>query len=179
MIRLLKADSCELPTGQKLQNPQTTSYVIISHAWQEQEVVYEDMPQFKALGGEKSASAAKIRGACRKALDHRFEYLWLDTICIDKKNLTELSMSINSMYRWYQRASICFAYLEDYPSKSVSVFTESRWFTRGWTLQELVAPKDVIFFDKNWNTIGNKKSLQTYLTSRTQARDGNPALVWA
>ncbi|KAL8806940.1 MAG: hypothetical protein Q9200_004866 [Gallowayella weberi] len=96
----------------------------------------------------------------------------MDTICIDKKNSTELSMSINSMYRWYEQARCCFVYLEDYPTKDVPVFTQSKWFTRGWTLQELVAPKYVVFFDKHWNYIGDRESLHPQLTSRTKISSG-------
>ncbi|KAL8811778.1 MAG: hypothetical protein Q9223_007459 [Gallowayella weberi] len=145
------------------------------------------MPHFRlsaySSAAEKTASAAKIRGACRKVFEYFLDefplfdelpmstelpYLWMDTICIDKKNSTELSMSINSMYRWYEQARCCFVYLEDYPTKDVPVFTRSKWFTRGWTLQELAAPRYVIFFDKHWNSIGDRASLHPQLTSRTK-----------
>ena len=80
-------------------------------------------------------------------------------------------MSINSMYQWYKQAEACFAYLEDYPIVDVPIFTQSKWFTRGWTLQELVASRNVIFFDKDWKAIGDKESLQTSLTSRTMIHE--------
>ncbi|KAL9601260.1 MAG: hypothetical protein Q9219_002665 [cf. Caloplaca sp. 3 TL-2023] len=175
MIRLLDVDSCELPSDADIKNQQDVPYVIISHAWEKQEIVFEDMPYFKALAtsslGVKSASVAKIEGACdavRQRHEGSIRHLWLDTICIDKKNLTELSLAINSMFRWYQRAEACFVYLADYPSTEVQQFTESLWFTRGWTLQELVAPKEVIFYDRDWNMIGSRESLQGPLTSRTK-----------
>lgn len=77
-------------------------------------------------------------------------------------------MSINSMYKWYKHAEACFAFLSDYPGSGVRVFTDSKWFTRGWTLQELVAPRDVVFFDKNWKRIGDKESLADALVARTK-----------
>ena len=178
MIRLLNAESHALPNEQGLRRQRGLPYVIISHVWREREVVFEDMPHFKGMATnpswEKSGSATKIIGACKTVLQYykgKIAHVWLDTVCIDKKNLTELSMSIISMYRWYKQAEACFAYLEDYPSEEVPLFTQSKWFTRGWTLQELVAPKKMIFFDKDWKAIGDKESLQTPLTGRTKIHE--------
>ncbi|KAL8685106.1 MAG: hypothetical protein Q9218_007974, partial [Villophora microphyllina] len=166
---------CELPDEEEFERQQALPYVIISHAWQQKEVVFEDMPYFARLAASpswsKSRSANKIKGACqavRRMWKGEITHLWLDNICIDKKNLTELSMSINSMYHWYEGAAACFVYLEDFPSVAVPEFTKSRWFTRGWTLQELVAPRKVVFFDKDWNVIGDKVSLRASLTGRTK-----------
>lgn len=175
MIRLLNAKSHELPDDAELKRQQGCPYVIISHVWQKTEVTYEDMPHFKTISASQSApkfpSASKIIGACNAVLDHykgRVTHLWLDTVCIDKKNLTEFSTAINSMWQWYKQAEACFAYLEDLPSPGVDTLTESKWFMRGWTLQELVAPKNVIFFDKGWNVKGDKEDLQQVLTARTK-----------
>ncbi|KAL8923326.1 MAG: hypothetical protein Q9208_004726 [Pyrenodesmia sp. 3 TL-2023] len=158
MIRLLHAERRALPDEDEIKQQQGLPWT-------------ESSPPPPSA---KSGSVEKIAGACkavREYKDGRITHLWLDNVCIDKKNLTELSMSINSMYRWYKRAEVCFAYLEDYsdksPTKEVPVFTSSRWFTRGWCLQEMVAPRKVIFFDKTWKPIGNKESLQTELTART------------
>jgi hypothetical protein len=69
------------------------------------------------------------------------------------------------MYRWYQESQVCYAYLCDVPAGDVvggdqlSDFRNSQWFTRGWTLQELLAPNMIIFFDKAWGEIGTKASL--------------------
>lgn len=176
MIRFLDAKSHEKHSDkEELRHQQRTPYVIISHVWRKKEVIYEDMVQFNKLEASKSRekpeSAAKIVGACKTVLRYynkKVEHLWLDTVCIDKKDPTELSMSINSMYRWYKEAEVCFAYLDDYPTMEVPIFTQSKWFTRGWTLQELVAPRKVIFFDKDWKEIGDKISLQTSLTRQTK-----------
>jgi len=83
--------------------------------------------------------SAKFLGSCRQAVQDGLGYVWIDTCCIDKTNLVELSEAINSMFRWYQRASLCYAYLSDVPSddkprKPSSKFCKSRWFGRGWTL---------------------------------------------
>lgn len=83
--------------------------------------------------------------------------MWIDTYCIDKTNAVELSEAINSMFQWYQKAVICYAYLSDVPSSDTgSKFSSSRWFTRGWTLQELVAPKELNFYDMAWSFLGTK-----------------------
>lgn len=85
--------------------------------------------------------------------------------CIDKTSTAELSESINSMFRWYQKAKVCYAYLEDVDD--VSELARSRWFTRGWTLQELIAPKDVYFYSTNWALLGNKNDLRDNLETIT------------
>lgn len=175
MIRLLNAQYHDLPAEAERKLQQGRPYVIISHVWQEMEVTFEDMPHFKTISasrsGPKFSSASKITGASDAVLRQYkggINHLWLDTVCIDKKNLTEFSAAINSMWQWYKQAEACFAYLEDFPSPSVPTLTQSKWFTRGWTLQELVAPRKVLFFDKDWNAIGDKESLQRALTGRTK-----------
>ena len=120
----------------------------------------------------------KIRGSCRQALADGYAYIWINTCCIDKKSSAELSEAINSMYQWYKDSAICYAYLSDvliHPKPSDSThyprhpfYTDdriryssspsySRWFSRGWILQELLAPVKLQFFDKNWNFIGTKE----------------------
>ncbi|TBU39339.1 heterokaryon incompatibility protein-domain-containing protein [Dichomitus squalens] len=106
----------------------------------------------------------KIREACRVAREAGYRYLWIDSCCIDKTISSELSQSINSMWQWYGRAQVCFAHLADVPSNddphmAESAFRESPWFTRGWTLQELIAPSNMIFLSDDWNAIGTKVTL--------------------
>jgi hypothetical protein len=109
-----------------------------------------------------SADFARIRG---------FDYIWIDTCCIDKSSSAELSETINSMFQWYKGSEICYAYLADvscydYPTEfGDSEFSQSRWFTRGWTLQELVAPKEVIFVDRDWKPLGTRTSLKQEIQS--------------
>lgn len=119
----------------------------------------------------------KITASCKQAERDGWEYVWIDTCCIDKTSSAELSEAINSMFRWYQRAQICYAYMVDvdiHPSlpevedpNQLKSFRRSRWFTRGWTLQELLAPGNVIFFDREWRTIGNKSDLRRDVSSAT------------
>lgn len=101
-----------------------------------------------------------------------FTYVWVDTFCIDKSSSAELQESINSMFRWYEKASVCFAYLSDVSSphgaeKAGSEFRASKWFTRGWTLQELLAPSSLEFFDRSWSLIGVKSDLSIIIQEVT------------
>ncbi|PIL28688.1 hypothetical protein GSI_08732 [Ganoderma sinense ZZ0214-1] len=114
----------------------------------------------------------KIREACRVAREQGYDYLWVDSCCIDKTSSSELSESINSMYQWYSRADVCYAFLPDVPANEDhkakdSRFRRSRWFTRGWTLQELIAPVDVVFLAEDWTAIGSKESLAEPITEIT------------
>lgn len=78
-----------------------------------------------------------------------FDYIWIDSCCIDQKSSAELSEAINSMYAWYEQSAECIAYLSDDDGSDVA-FRTSRWWTRGWTLQELIAPKHLTFYTGNW-----------------------------
>ena len=105
--------------------------------------------------------SVKIREACRVAREAGYEYLWIDSCCIDKSSSSELSEAINSMYQWYGHARICYAYLADVHSSAdwTAAFRSSRWFRRGWTLQELIAPFAVTFLSADWRAIGSKHAL--------------------
>ena len=132
-------------------------YAILSHTWGDEEVSFQDLgkPESCDFQGFK-----KIRSCCTLARSDGWDYLWVDTCCIDKTSSAELSEAINSMYQWYEQAQVCYAYLID-----ISVvcgdrkFIDSRWFTRGWTLQELLAPASLVFYDSNWHAIGTRSSL--------------------
>ena len=111
----------------------------------------------------------KIREACRVAREKGYQYMWIDSCCIDKTSSSELSESINSMYQSYALADVCYTFLAGVPAKEDhrskrSLFRRSRWFTRGWTLQELIAPMDVVFFAEDWTVIGSKHSLADLVT---------------
>jgi hypothetical protein len=101
---------------------------------------------------------------CRKQARHdNLQYFWIDTCCIDKANKAELAFAIRSMFRWYRNAARCYVYLPDISSQPLvvnrSMLQGSRWFTRGWTLQELLAPSTVEFFSKEGIRLGDKLSL--------------------
>ena len=106
----------------------------------------------------------KIRDACAVARANGFGLMWIDSCCIDKSSSAELSEAINSMYAWYATAQVCYTYLIDVPLQDnhrseSSRFRQSVWFTRGWTLQELIAPFEVIILSQDWNVIGSKRDL--------------------
>ena len=141
-------------------------YAILSHTWGIEEVSFQDM---QGSGAMEKVGYEKISRCCEKAATGGFEYAWVDTCCIDKSSSSELSEAINSMYRWYRNAEVCYVSLSDVPHdyESLDLFKRSRWFTRGWTLQELIAPSMVIFFDSDWEEIGTKSSLQISLIEVT------------
>lgn len=148
-------------------------YVILSHAWGEDEITFDDIQDSLELAKQRNGFS-KVAGTCREARSNGFDYVWIDTCCIDKRNSTELSEAINSMYRWYENAAVCYAYLQDIEKcKNLNHlceehWTTSRWFKRGWTLQELIAPFSVIFFDRRWREIGTKSSLREDLAKLTR-----------
>jgi hypothetical protein len=140
-------------------------YTILSHTWgpAEEEVSFRDMRQDRDAAVKK-AGYSKIQKCCLKASQEGHQYVWIDTCCIDKRSSAELSEAINSMYKWYFSAQVCYVYLEDVPSRSPDAsldeiddaLSKSRWFTRGWTLQELIAPGYCRYFAKDWILIGTK-----------------------
>ncbi|THU81814.1 HET-domain-containing protein, partial [Dendrothele bispora CBS 962.96] len=140
-------------------------YAILSHTWGSEEVTFrdmmlrltEDLAVEASIRIEQKAGFIKIQKSCEIAKRDGFDFIWNDTCCIDKESSAELSEAINSMYRHYGGSGVCYAYLVDV-SLSVSL-CKSRWFTRGWTLQELLAPSNVVFYDKDWLEIGTRTSL--------------------
>jgi hypothetical protein len=121
-------------------------------------------------------SFSKIEATCRTALDQGIHYVWVDTCCIDKSSSAELSEALNSMFRWYKNAIYCFAFLSDLPAgsqfRACDDVRKCRWFTRGWTLQELIAPTTVIFYDANWNFLGTKQELAQEIQAITDVDEG-------
>lgn len=159
-------------------------YAILSHTWGDDEVTYKDMRKYREQAKLK-AGYEEIKRCAELAIGENLKYFWIDTCCIDKSSSAELSEAINSMFRWYQNAAICFVYLADvqptllwgnpyqdaslYLARDVCAvgFKDSRWFTRGWTLQELVAPKFLVFYSRGWVRIGTKQDLRPEITART------------
>jgi hypothetical protein len=136
-------------------------YAILSHTWGEddEEVTFQDLTQGV---GESKAGYRKIQFCGKQAAKDGLQHIWIDTCCIDKSNSSELSEALNSMFRWYYEAARCYVYLSDVSARGSeweSAFRESRWFTRGWTLQELIAPRSVEFFSGEGERLGDKNSL--------------------
>jgi hypothetical protein len=147
-------------------------YAILSHRWGKEEVTFHQFHQPDAV---KLTGYTKLLGACNQAQKEGVDYIWIDTCCIDKSSSAELTESINSMFNWYQDAVVCYAYLVDVPSNvaltsddGMGTFVASQWWTRGWTLQELLAPPILQFFGSDWgNPLGSKRSLSPTIADIT------------
>ena len=148
-------------------------YAILSHTWEDGEFLFHNMAN---PGARHLPGFAKISKFCERARSESLEFAWIDTCCIDKSSSAELSEAINAMYEWYRRASVCYVYLsdvsvlaqnDDEKAHREKEFKDCRWFTRGWTLQELLAPDYVKFFDKDWINFGSRRSLVPDLVSIT------------
>ena len=150
----------------------TPPYAILSHTWGSNEISFHDLLRNVTSELDESEGYSKIKSCCALAATDGFDYVWIDTCCIDKTSSAEMSEAINSMYRWYQEAQVCYAYLSDVPigdpgplnTGAEKAFRESRWFTRGWTLQELLAPKKLVFYDKDWREFGSKSKLRATIS---------------
>jgi hypothetical protein len=145
------------------------SYAILSHTWESEEVTFKEMRRSTC---QQKKGYQKIKSACEFARNNEFKYIWIDTCCIDKRSSSELSEVINSMYQWYQNSDICYAYLADVSSDdrvedTASDFRKSRWFTRGWTLQELIAPMHVQFLSREWIFMGTRLLLKRVISEIT------------
>ncbi|KAM7215943.1 Heterokaryon incompatibility protein (HET) domain containing protein [Rhypophila decipiens] len=200
-MRLIRTDNLTL---EEFSGDYSGPYAILSHTWEEGEISYQEMQaaspasRWQGAAIKKKPGYQKICNFARVAAADGFEYMWVDTCCIDKSSSAELSESINSMFRWYRKATRCYVYLADVPpgplkdlhdaldnrvltpharalpDMLVSVgneimerdkcrnlafsdhaiahpFYQSRWYTRGWTLQELIAPKDLVFYYSDWS----------------------------
>ncbi|KIK23108.1 hypothetical protein PISMIDRAFT_101099, partial [Pisolithus microcarpus 441] len=150
------------------------SYVILSHCWERGEVELVEMRQLTSMDEpnrnqvRQRAGYNKIIKSCEQAMKDGCTRIWIDTCCIDRQNQFEFEGAINSMYQWYHKSQKCYAYLSDvedsFPARQdFHKYDKTNgwpaWFSRGWTLQELIAPKQVEFFNKDWVYIGDKESL--------------------
>ncbi|OTB01961.1 hypothetical protein M426DRAFT_32526, partial [Hypoxylon sp. CI-4A] len=150
-------------------------YAILSHRWlpTEDEVLFCDIESVGHKNVGEKKGYFKLSQCCEQAKRDGLKYVWIDSCCIDKTDSTEVQESINSMYRWYGNATKCYAYLKDTTKSTTDVLQlgeKEEWFTRGWTLQELVAPKNIQFFDTDWKLIGSKFSLGRYISKITGIR---------
>ncbi|KAF1988157.1 HET-domain-containing protein [Aulographum hederae CBS 113979] len=177
-MRLLKLEnSGEICLIERSRND-IPQYAILSHTWgpDGEEVTYDDMIK---KSGEHKLGYKKIQFCGNQAKNDGLQYFWIDTCCIDKSSSAELSEAINSMFRWYQNSTKCYVYLADVSSRKRKAidrcsestwepaFRDSKWFTRGWTLQELIAPRSVEFFSKEDEKLGDRKSLEQQLRDIT------------
>ena len=179
-------------------------YAVISHTWNQDrgEQTFEEVMATiseceKACDNPRDRVDEKVRRCCEVAELDGYSWVWLDSCCINKGSSTELSEAVNSMFNWYALSEVCYAYLEDVhfdddPYAEESEFRKARWHTRGWTLQELLAPAFVIFMSQEWKPIGTKHDLcrlieectgisQEYLTRQWDFRSAPIArrMAWA
>jgi hypothetical protein len=178
-MRLLNCDTGQL---EEFFNANAPSYTILSHTWgkQEEEVNYQDMCSPETADPARKKGYNKLVQCCDQTLRMGKTYTWIDTCSINKSSSAELSEAINSMYKWYRDADICFVYLADVhvtqrDQSFEASFIKSRWFSRGWTLQELIAPRQLLFFNAAWTSIGTKATLLSFI-SRATGIDKNTLL---
>ena len=181
-MRLLHTTTRRFHEINAYQNP-ARRYAILSHRWiEDEEVSYQEfllitagddlhqnstVPHRRSTLNQKSNGAGfqKIDKACQRALQDGYDFIWIDTCCIDKTSSAELSEAVNSMWKWYYNSSVCYAYLADVGISGASSvhpsaedFAHSQWFSRAWTLQELLAPDAVLFYDKDWKFMFEKSA---------------------
>ncbi|KAI9923404.1 hypothetical protein MW887_009361 [Aspergillus wentii] len=165
-MRLLNATTRRL---EEFTDHELPKYAILSHTWQKDEVSFRDIHTSKATDKK---GYVKIRSSCKRALRDRLKYVWVDTCCIDKRSSAELSEAINSMMSWYEHSEVCYVYLADVPPSSelvsdLSSFKQSRWFTRGWTLQELLAPPKLVFLAQDWSLLFARETVAGTISELT------------
>ncbi|RPD54178.1 HET-domain-containing protein [Lentinus tigrinus ALCF2SS1-6] len=172
---VLSTDRAELHSFASPEEVPDASFAALSHVWNKPgdgppEQSFQDVRKIQETCAKDGTNprdfvGEKIRRCCELAEKHGFKWLWIDTCCIDKTSSAELSEAINSMFRYYSLARICYGYLRDVPdlddicndSRShADVFTRSIWFKRGWTLQELIAPRFFLFLSTSWQVLGTK-----------------------
>src|SRR3569833_2163746 len=173
IMRLLHAEKLVLTEFHDYARPR---YAILSHTWGEEEVSFQLIHDLEAA--RSAEGFAKVAACARQALRDGFEWIWVDTCCIDKSSSAELSEAINSMFDWYRNAVVCYVYLADVVLADAEIysfygqsdgleksalgqkFSTSRWLTRGWTLQELLAPTKIEFYSADWSLVGTRACLQ-------------------
>lgn len=167
-MRLLNVDTLKFTHFSDEERP---IYAIASHRWQKEEVTYQEVKEER---NKSKDGYQKVMDFAKYIKDYvsGVQWLWIDTCCINKESAAELSEAINLMFKWYRNAGVCLAYLADVDeARDEQSFQKSEWFERGWTLQELLAPRTVIFVTRTWQVIGNKGASH-YTYSRSSVGPG-------
>lgn len=162
-MRLINASTLTLV---EFFEPKIPEYAILSHTWEDDEVSFQEMGVPSSRQSKQSFT--KIKKACETTLSLGLEYIWVDTCCIDKTSSGELTESINSMFEWYRKSYICIVFLSDYGPDHNAPLGPCKWFSRGWTLQELIAPGCIIFYNSTWGSIDTKENLASRLSEATK-----------
>lgn len=199
-MRILDTTTFELASN-SLSILKQESYAIFSHRWNGSEITFKELgahiDTLRAAGTTplESPEQEKIRGACQIARAKGIRWIWIDICCLDKSSTAELAEFLNSMYQWYRDAKLCITYLSDVVRKgdgredfTCEAGHPSVWFSCGWALQELLAPRHLEFFDKNWDPIGDRAGFaeqiekitniqSKYLKSETEGEDPRAACI--
>jgi hypothetical protein len=187
MMRLLYFDRSKKLNWKVFNRNRLPPYAILSHTWGDEEFLFEDLVNDtgkskagyeKILFCGEQAERDRVHACDCEAECNCPQYFWVDTCCIDKWKLRELSIAINSMFEWYQNATKCYVFLPDVsaPMSDAQLhqdmweasFRSSRWFTRGWTLQELIAPRSIDFFSAESKILGDRHSLDQLIHEITR-----------
>ncbi|KAI6094979.1 hypothetical protein EDD16DRAFT_1502548, partial [Pisolithus croceorrhizus] len=131
-------------------------YITLSHRWGEHEPSLRDIEGHTIYNMSIKGGFGKLQAFCRVALDLDYLWAWSDTCCIDKDSSAEVQETIGSMFAWYRQSALTIVHLSDVPG--TGSLGSSEWFRRGWTLQELLAPKNVVFYTENWSLYKNLAS---------------------
>jgi hypothetical protein len=181
-MRLLNTHSLELATF----IGSIPHYAILSHRWEAEELTFEDIAKSPLSDPDSPARTklgfSKVAGTCALAAKDGFDWVWIDSLCIDKASSSELQEAINSMFNWYAEAQLCYAFLSDVPNEDSGWnedFGKSLWFTRAWTLQELLAPCAVEFYAADWSLIGTRPARYTELSRITGIASAALTKAWS
>ncbi len=164
LLQLLESEDIQLTADPHRDIP---SYAILSHTWGSEEVTFKDLSDQNT---RNKSGYQKLLFCGQQTTRDGLHYFWVDTCCIDKSNNAELAEAIISMFRWYRNAAKCYAFLADVESSSEGwkpSFCASRWFSRGWTLQELIAPSSVDFYSQDESLLGTKATLEAQIQTAT------------
>jgi hypothetical protein len=165
-MRLLNAQTKKLHTFYTERPP----YAILSHTWldDDAEVTYDKIQDPEAC--TNLPGWPKINFTCQQAIQDGYEWVWIDTCCIQKSSSAELSEAINSMFDWYMNSSVCYAYLSDVDvsrGDTKDLLIGSRWWSRSWTLQEFLIPRQIVFYDTHWTPLGTKNDHERNIARST------------
>ncbi|KAF2164795.1 hypothetical protein M409DRAFT_67537 [Zasmidium cellare ATCC 36951] len=187
-MRLLNKQTFEI---ESFLDDEVPPYIILSHRWSGAETSMQEFALQRRLSRDQwSPGTAKVLTFCEHIRSYEEQYVWVDTCCIDKSSSAELQEAINSMFKWYHQAEQCVVYMHDVDvtagdpgdkhSRLEAQLKRSQWFSRGWTLQELLAPRKIVFVDFRWTQMGSREDFKVILHQITRINPsyhGDPAKI--
>ncbi|KAG6329234.1 hypothetical protein ID866_9855, partial [Astraeus odoratus] len=143
-------------------------YATLSHRWGKHEPLLRDVEGRAVYDIPGMDGVIKLKAFCVAACQQGYQWGWVDTCCIDKDSSAELQEAIGSMFTWYRQSALTIVYLSDVTDSDT--LSQSVWLTRGWTLQELLAPRRVLFYTQKWTLYKNPTS-SNHKTDRAIVRE--------